>query len=68
MLQDTLLKFVEQFMLAGGIGIGGLVVRQLQRIGDRLEKLTVELAVIVTKVQEHDRRIESLEDDDRLDA
>jgi hypothetical protein len=65
--KDFLFKALEQLILVGVAGIIALGVRQLQKIADELKDLKVDLAVMISKVQSHERRIETLEDrQDRL--
>ena len=62
MTQDTLLKAVEQLLLAGIVGGIGLAVRQLQVISRELRDLQVNLAGLITQVEEHGRRLDRFED------
>lgn len=58
---EALLKLFEELLLAGTTGIIALGVRQLQAMAKDLHTLKVDIAVIVEKVREHDRRLNSLE-------
>lgn len=59
--QETVLKAIEQLLLAGVIGVISLGVTQLKSISTELNELKTSLAVIVVQVHDHDRRLEAIE-------
>lgn len=53
----------EVLFLAGWSAIGLWVARCIEKMQASVEKLNVNVAVIVTKVEGHERRLEKLEND-----
>lgn len=59
-------KDVAIWLFFGGWSCIGLyVANSISRMGNSVEKLNVNVAVVVQQLSEHDRRISRLEDGDR---